>query len=257
MDLVYERRGSGEPLLLLHGLFGSWRNLRPLGQMLADKREVFLVDLRNHGDSPHDTQVGYGAMAADLLELTDQLDLRRVDLLGHSMGGKVAMEFAVRYPDRARSLVVLDISPAQSPPDHEGILRALAAADPASAGTREEIDRRLQSEIPSPAVRQFLLTNLVRDGSGYRWRMNLEALRHSYADLLAPVGNDGAFEGPALFLRGARSTHLPDEDIPLVRRIFPHARIDTIADAGHWVHVDAPGAVFEEVERFLQSPAGG
>jgi esterase len=256
VPLAYERIGKGPPLLLLHGLFGSGRNLRIVGRRLAAGREAVLVDLRNHGDSPHDTVVGYDVMARDLVGLLENLGMDRVDLLGHSMGGKVAMEFALSYPRRTRRLIIVDISPAASPPVHEKIMTTLCSSNPASALSREEMDRRLEPDIPSPVVRQFLLTNLVRDGGGFRWRMNLAALQRSYAELLVAVDGDRSFDGPALFVRGGRSDLLPERDYPLIRRLFPRSRIRTISGAGHWVHADAPDTFVAEVAGFLEASSG-
>lgn len=253
------------PLLIVHGLFGSADNWRTLAKAWAADplapREVLAVDLRNHGRSPWSDEMTYPALAADLLELLDDRGLASVAVLGHSLGGKVAMTLALTAPHRVERLVVADIGPQAYPSSQEDVLAALQAVDPTTCGTRGEVDARLAPAIGDVGTRQFLLKSLERlDAGGFRWRLNLAALaaaapalRQSVADALAAAGVVArpAVGLPTLALRGARSRYLRDEDLPAMAGWFPRLEVATIADAGHWLHVDQPAAVAARVATFL------
>jgi pimeloyl-ACP methyl ester carboxylesterase len=253
------------PLLIVHGLFGSADNWRTLAKAWAAgpvaPREVLAVDLRNHGRSPWSDEMTYPALAADLVELLDDRGLATVAVLGHSLGGKVAMTLALTAPHRVERLVVADIGPQAYPSSQEDVLAALQAVDPTSCGTRGEVDVRLAPAISDVGTRQFLLKSLERvDTGGFRWRLNLAALaaaapalRQSVPDALAAAGVAvrPAADLPTLALRGARSRYLRDEDLPAMSGLFPRLEVATIADAGHWLHVDQPAAVAARVATFL------
>lgn len=253
MHLHYRQYGSGPVLILLHGLFGSLNNWHSHALAFAGRFTVFAVDQRNHGASPHDPVSSYPAMAEDLREFMDVHGIDEAFLLGHSMGGKTVMQFAGKYPERARGLVVVDIAPRRYPPRHEEILNALMSVDPRDFATREEIDRAMASIIQKQAVRRFLTTNLVRDAEGrFAWRMNVPVLIASYEQLGAEIGLPVSFSGPALFMRGEYSSFLLPEDEEDIRGLFPAAEFVTIPGAGHWVPADSPGAFQESVFAFLE-----
>ena len=252
MDLNHKIFGEGPPLIIMHGLFGMLDNWQTLGKRWAEDYTVILVDLRNHGRSPHTEVHDYPSMATDLMEFMGRKGLYQAHILGHSMGGKTAMQVALHYPDFVDKLIVVDIAPKSYQGGHEIILEALQELNLSTVTERDEADAALQARIDSYGIRQFLLKNLSRKkNGGYRWKMNLPVLVDHYEDVLANIEDGEAFEGPALFVRGDRSRYVPDEDIPEILDLFPFARVETITEAGHWVHAEQPDALFETVSAFL------
>ncbi|MCP5150507.1 MAG: alpha/beta fold hydrolase [Ectothiorhodospiraceae bacterium] len=245
--------GDGAPLLVLHGLFGSGTNWRTIARRLAERHRVVLVDLRNHGASPHAPEMDYPLMAADVRALLDHLGLQRAALLGHSMGGKTAMRLALETPDRVERLCVVDIAPAPSNQDHQPVLAVLQALDLATIRRRADADVALSGSLPDPALRAFLLQNLVLATDGARWRIDLEAIAGNHAALTGfpdpPAG--ATYRGPTLFVRGARSDYLQPAHEPAIRALFPRAEMRAVAGAGHWVHAEQPVAFLETVLPFL------
>ena len=253
MKLHFRTVGEGAPLIVLHGLLGSLDNWQPLARRFAACFKVFAVDLRNHGQSPHSDDVSYDAMVADLDEFMRTHDLERAHLLGHSMGGKVTMQFALRHPDRVEKLVVVDISPRAYPPRHARTLAALLALDLHTFQRREELDAKLAQSVDDAEVRQFLLKNAGRDAhGGFRWKANIRALWESYERLTVAVTGETPCDRPALFVRGEKSDYVPAADNDLIRRLFPRAEFCVIAGAGHWVHADQPEAFFAWGLKFLK-----
>ena len=243
------------PLLMLHGLFGSASNWRTLGRRLADRRAVLAADLRNHGESPWCDTMAYVEMAADVRRLLDTLGCSQVDLLGHSMGGKAAMVFALCYPQRVRRLVVVDIAPVAYSPKLLAYVRAMQAVDLGRGATRGQADRQLAGEIASPAVRAFLLQNLRRAEGGLRWRVNLAALGAEMPVIsgFPDAVGQAAFTGRTLFVYGLRSDYVQPSMHAGIRALFPQARLHGIVDAGHWVHAEQPDALLAAVARFLSA----
>jgi esterase len=252
MQLHFERSGTGPPLIILHGLFGSLDNWRTLGKTFSQSFTVFAIDQRNHGRSPHSSVLTYQAMAEDVKQFLQQHNLSSAHLLGHSMGGKTAMQFAVTYPDRVNKLVVVDIAPKAYPPGHDDIFAALYALDVKTLRSRQEADAQLAQTIPESAVRQFLLKNLERDPSGsFRWRINLDGIYNNYAAILQGIESYHQFDKPTLFIRGGHSQYIRDEDIPAINNLFPQAQTITVPHVGHWVHAEAPQAFGKIVLDFL------
>lgn len=246
--------GHGEPVVILHGLFGSLNNWSTLGKRLAEGYRVHLVDQRNHGRSPHDPVHTYKAMAEDLFGYFRDNSVSSANLIGHSMGGKTAMEFALAHPEAVRRLVVVDISPRTTMSRHDAILDALTSLRPERFSSRENIDEALKAKIPDPAVRQFLLTNLKREEDGhYSWKMNLNALQKNYGEINRGIENGRTYTGPTLFLKGANSPYIGGEDTPLIRALFPKVEFQTIPGAGHWVHAEAPDEFLRVVGQFISS----
>jgi pimeloyl-ACP methyl ester carboxylesterase len=261
---------SGPRVVFVHGLFGQGRNWTTIARRIAeDGHRVTLLDLPNHGHSPWTERVDYGDMAefvaAELALLGDP-----VTLVGHSMGGKVAMHLALRWPERLRALVVVDIAPTDYPesggrtddPDEEAspfaaFIAAMQAMDLDSLQSRDEADRALRSAVPSTMVRSFLLQSLVRDGvgadGGWRWRLNLETLARDLGELRRfPDPPPGAtYDGPVLWIAGANSTYVLDSDRARMDELFPTTRLVRIKNAGHWVHSEQPEVFLETVRRFL------
>jgi esterase len=253
--LHFQAVGRGEPLVVLHGLFGSLENWAGISRRLGEHFEVFALDLRNHGRSPHLPDMDYPSMAGDVLDWMGGRNLARVSLLGHSMGGKTAMQLALQHPEAVRKLVVVDIAPRAYAPRHREILDALLTLDVSAYQNRLQMEEALAPAIPDRATRQFLLKNVGRDGHGaFFWKMNLPAIARSYDQLNQGLMEDHIFDGPALFVLGGQSDYVQPEDKPRIQRLFPRATFRTLATAGHWVHSEAPHVFVEAVLEFLASP---
>lgn len=255
MRLYHREYGAGPPLVVLHGVLGSSANWQTIARALADEFRVVTMDLRNHGRSPHAPTITYPEMVDDLLETLDHLGLQRTSLLGHSMGGKVAMALALAHGDRVDKLVVADMAPVPFTFRPSAILAALREVDLDALGSRQDADAALRGAIPDRRVRGFLLQNLTRAHGRFRWRINLPALeRHSrdLADFPAPF-RDATFEGPTLFLRGEDSDYVQRRHEPRIRALFPKALIRTLDDTGHWLHAEAPERFTAAVRGFLET----
>jgi pimeloyl-ACP methyl ester carboxylesterase len=245
--------GSGPPLAILHGLFGSGRNWATIATRLGEHWRVIALDLRNHGRSPWAESMAYGEMAEDVHASLSARGYRRFALLGHSMGGKVAMVAALHRPEAVERLVVADIAPVVYPPRHLGLIRAMRDLDLAGVRRRAEADMRLATAVRDPAERAFLLQNLVLDDAAARWRINLGAIEREMPSLTGfPTMPPGVvYPEPALFVGGERSDYLRPEYETKIRRFFPNARIERIPKAGHWLHADQPRSFLDLVEAFL------
>jgi pimeloyl-ACP methyl ester carboxylesterase len=256
---TYGPDAGAPPLVILHGLLGSSGNWHTLSRTVFGKRfRVYALDQRNHGRSPHATPHTYPAMAQDVVNFLDRHGLGAAHVLGHSMGGKTAMEVALAHPARVRRLVVADMAPTAYPPQHQPILDALARLDPSAYDRRDAIDAALAEDVPDTVMRQFLLKNLDYDADTgtYAWQMNLPAIRDDYDAVIAATEGQGrTFDGPALFVRGGHSDYVADDDLPAIRARFPQARLATIDGAGHWLHAEAPEAFARTVMDFLAEDA--
>lgn len=254
MELNYKEFGQGEPLIILHGLFGTLDNWQTLAKRFAENYTVFIIDQRNHGKSPHTEEHSYALMAEDLRKFMESNFMFKAHILGHSMGGKTAMKFALTNPDMVDKLTIVDISPKENEGGHEAIFEALFSLDLAKIQSRTEADEQLAKSMKDVGVRQFLLKNLTREKTGgYRWKMNLSALHTHYQEILAEVTGEEIFEGESLFIRGGKSDYVLDADIPQIMEYFPAAKIETVANAGHWVHAEQPEELFRLVSDFLES----
>lgn len=254
MKLHYQRQGQGKPLIILHGLFGSLENWGAQSKVLAEHYDVIAVDLRNHGRSPHADDTRYTSMSRDILELTEDLELKQVLLMGHSMGGKVAMQFALEHPGHVEKLVVVDIAPVEYTPRHDAVIAGLNAIPLDSLKSRSEADTILSGHVEDAPTRAFLLKNLYRnEHKTFAWRMNLSALARGYADIgAAPEVVTEPYSGPVLFIKGGDSDYLlPQHQKPIQAR-FPNAGFKIIAGAGHLPHVEKPVAFTRLVEQFLK-----
>lgn len=266
MQLNFQQFGSGHPLIILHGLYGSGDNWLTIGKSLSGVSQVFLMDQRNHGTSPHSDTMDYPSLSADLKEFMDHTGIRQAALLGHSMGGKAAMWFAAENPGRVSRLIVADISPRSYLNDtgssnhsgqHDEILLALRSMDLKALTTIGEVDHDLEKYLPDKRLRQFLLKNLRKTESGHlEWKINLTAISRnisSLADGLDNFVNQGMSlsQFPVLFIRGEKSSYILEPDLVLIRRLFPLARIMTIKNAGHWLHAEEPELFTGIVRKFL------
>lgn len=254
MDLFYKTYGQGEPhLIILHGLLGSGRNWHTVCQALAERYHLIVPDQRNHGLSPHSERHTLAGMVADVVALQDHLQSAPSYVLGHSMGGLVAMDFAFAHPERLHGLIVVDIAPRPHRATVAFVLEAMAAIEISRFQNKSEVDEALAKGIEDPLVRQFVLTNLQAEGDHLRWRINLPALRAFLVESQAyKPAADQRYDGPTLFIRGERSPYIRNEDLPLIRQHFPTAELATVQNAGHWVHYEAPETIIHLIDTFLR-----
>ena len=251
LTLNYQIQGEGQPLIILHGLFGMLQNWGAQTKALADQFQVISVDLRNHGRSAHADTISYALMAADLRQLIADLGLHNVTMLGHSMGGKAAMQLACEADSPIRRLIVADIAPVSYPNHHSNVFAGLKSVDLQALKSRQEADRILAAHIEEASVRAFLLTNLYRDGDRFAWRMNLDALDQQYSEISRAPELQHPFSGPTLFIKGGNSDYIVPAYQQEILRWFPNAGYKIIAGTGHWPHAEKPELFTGLVRRFL------
>ena len=244
--------GEGPPLVLLHGLFGAAKNLGLLSRGLSTQARVIAMDLRNHGDSPHGAAMDFATMAQDVADTCAALGVSRVRVAGHSLGGKTAMMLALTQPDLVERLAVLDIAPIRYDHDYDDYVKAMQTIDLHPGLSRGEADAALARVVKAAPLRAFLLNNLSL-GATPHWRVGLDEIGAAMPNLLTWHTPQGAapYAGPALFLRGGASDYVPDTAVPDIMRLFPHAAVETLEGAGHWLHADKPSQVLESLRRFL------
>lgn len=254
MEILHSRiLGKGTPFLILHGYFGMGDNWKSLGNRFAEFYEVHLIDQRNHGRSFHADDFDYEVMVEDLHNYITHYDLEKCILLGHSMGGKTAMLFAVEYPELVDKLLIADISPRAYEPHHNEILAGLNSIDFSVQNSRQLVDEKLSQLIPEAGVRQFLLKNVYwRTKGQLDFRFHLASLTENNPEVGVALPPFTSFEGATLFLAGGNSGYITKEEEPLIIAHFPNAEIITIPNTGHWLHADNPKLFFEEVMHFLK-----
>jgi len=254
MKLFFRHFGTGQPVIILHGLFGLSDNWVTFGRQLGEHYSVYIPDLRNHGQSPHSKVFDFPSLENDLNEFAEENGLEKILLIGHSLGGKTAMFFTLRHPELVRKLAVIDISLRKSPPgnDHQALLTAMMGVDFNAAKSRSDVEKQLQVTIKSGKLRQFLLKNVYwRDRHSLDWRLDLRSINDNLLSVFEGVDLPGIFPGPTLFIRGGRSDYIRDSDLDELKAKFPAAEVKTIANASHWVHADAPGEFYGLVKNFL------
>lgn len=250
MKLHYRKYGEGQPLIILHGLFGSSDNWQTLGKKFAENFEVYLVDQRNHGHSPKSTEFNYQLLSDDLYNLIRDLELENIILVGHSMGGKTVMTFAQKYPEFIEKLIVVDIGPKAYPMHHNIILEGLNSLDLSIIKSRGQADKQLSIFIEDNGVKQFLLKNLFWVEKGQLgWRINIPVLENKMPNIIAAIP-DKIVETPTLFIRGEKSNYIVEDDFQNIYDQFPNSEIETIYDAGHWVHAENPFSFYNMVKDF-------
>lgn len=254
MNLFFRHFGSGKPVIILHGLFGQSDNWVTFGRQLASSFSVFIPDLRNHGQSPHASVHTYPAMTEDLREFMEQHEIAQALLVGHSMGGKAAMNFALEYPDMVEKLVVVDISPKKYPERniHTRVITQMLSIELEEVKTRTEVEKILESQLMDLRIRMFVLKNLYyRIPGQLAWRLNLDAINHNLDQLFDGIDSLHSFDKPTLFIKGGESDYISENDMPMIRRLFPKANLKTISGASHWVHADAPEELLFLLKDFL------
>lgn len=242
----------GTPLVILHGLFGSSTNWRSIAQQCAMLRPVFTLDLRNHGRSGWHDNMNYPAMAADVVAFMQQQGIGSAHILGHSMGGKVAMVVSLTVPEQVASLTVADIAPVDYAPTLIAYIKAMRSLDMCAMQSRADIDLALARTISHEKSRAFLLQNLTRADGQYRWRLNLDVLAEHISEISGfPDYAGRQYSGPGLFVHGAQSDYVQPDHEAVIRRYFPAAELSCIKQAGHWLHVQQPQIFLERLHRFL------
>ena len=248
-----QKLGDGPPLLIVHGLFGSGDNWRTIGKSFSSHYTVYLIDLRNHGQSFHSDTMSYSDMAMDIKSFCDGYGLEKVTLIGHSMGGKVGMQVSHDYPELLEKLIVADIAPKRYPPQHDDILAGLSAIDFDQVQSRSDILEVLKVHISSVMVQQFLLKSMVCDDKGCRALINIPVIRDQYESIAAaPAFLDGfQSQTPTLFLAGEVSTYILSSDHALMQQYFKSMHVVTVPKAGHWLHAEAPQFCIDVIDSFL------
>ena len=247
--------GEGQPLLILHGFLGMSDNWKTLGTQYSENGfEVHLIDQRNHGKSFHSNEFNYDVLSDDVVRYMEHHNITSAYVLGHSMGGKTAMQLATSHPDRVKKLIVADIAPKFYPPHHDFIFNGLSHLDFDNIADRREADDELSKHIKEKGIRQFLLKNLYwveKDRLGFRF--NFEVLKDRMEEIGENISGSAVYDGPALFLRGDRSEYIQPKDFAEIKRHFPKATIETIDKAGHWLHAENPRQFYEKSFTFLNS----
>jgi pimeloyl-ACP methyl ester carboxylesterase len=249
---IYGQEKPGIPLLVFHGLFGMLDNWGSFGKEMGEIFPVHLLDLRNHGKSFHSPEMSHDDLAHDILHYMEFHGLEKINLLGHSLGGKAVMQFAIKYPIKVNKLIVVDISPKAYPPHHQGILKALESVDFSTATSRQQVEEVLSQFIPEKSVILFLTKNLYwTDDKKLDWRFNLKTLSEKYEEFVSNAIKFGVYSGETLFIAGEKSHYILPQDEFQIKQQFPNSSVVTIKNAGHWVQAENPTDFNEVVKNFL------
>lgn len=266
MELSYRKSGSGNPMIILHGLYGSGDNWYSFARDFTGTNTVYLIDQRNHGNSPHNVVHDYNSLSDDLYEFINAHHIDKSIFIGHSMGGKTALNFGLRHPEKVEKMIVVDISPLGYSEDsesaeihiHRHIITSLLSIDIQNIKDRSEADRKLGLSISSRAIRQFLLKSLKRKTDGkFEWALNIEALAGNMSAIFEGVIREDVTDPrsipvfPLLFIKGGKSGYIGEADINAIHHYFPHSQLITIPNAGHWVHSEQPQALISAVKKFI------
>ncbi|MDW3197151.1 MAG: alpha/beta fold hydrolase [Cytophagales bacterium] len=252
MILNFRTLGKGEPLIILHGVFGSSDNWQSQAKAFAEKYKVYLVDLRNHGNSFHSDAFDYQVMSEDVVALMTSESIEKAYVLGHSMGGKAAMFLASKYPDLVAQLIVVDIAPKHYLPHHQQIFEGFHSVNLSTLQSRKDADTQMSQMIKDFGVRQFILKNLHRDKEGkFSWKINLEAIEANIENVGVGLPKGYGYGGPVLFVGGSKSSYIQPEDEADIKARFPDSNVVTVEGAGHWVHAEKPAALIAHVLDFL------
>jgi esterase len=250
--IFYRQWGQGEPVVVIHGLFGSIENLGMITRLLKDEYSVYALDLPNHGRSSHVEKLSLVSMAESVVGWMDSIGLEKANFLGHSLGGKVSMEIALRYPERVTKLIVADIAPVSYPRRHDDVLAAFRAVELQQIKNRSEADTAMAVYVSEASTRSFLLKNLERKDDGWHWRINLDGLEADYEEFIK--GNSSGFPSymqPVLFIKGELSNYILPEHREHILKLFPNASVKIINNTEHWLHAEKPDIFTGIVKRFL------
>ncbi len=253
MKLNYKKFGNGKPLIILHGLMGALDNWQSIAKVLAENFAVYVIDQRNHGKSAHSNDFDYHLMANDLNDFLKEQAIETCIILGHSMGGKVTMNFALQYPEKVEKLIVADIAPAQYEDQHSKIIQAIKSVDLNIVQTRDEVQAQLSNKIHDISTVQFLMKGLYRDDSNkFQWRFNIQAIESNYDKISDFPEHQNQFHKPALFIKGSKSNYINSINYSSIAALFPNNEITEICNSGHWVHADNPNEFIKAVKDFIE-----
>jgi esterase len=254
MQLHFQHYGEGKPLIILHGLFGMSDNWVTLARRYADHYSVYTVDLRNHGKSGHHEVFNYEAMVDDLNEFMHDHDLKEAAFLGHSMGGKAAMQFSFDFPDMVTTLIVADISPDEYNHRHDLLIDIMLSVDLKNFSSRSEVEKELAAKDIDVRIRQFLLKNLYwKDRTSLGWKANLEVIGENLQHIFKALDSSDPFTKPTLFIRGSESPYIRDQHLPRIEKLFPGSTLETINGASHWLHAEYPEEFYNITLNFLKT----
>jgi len=255
MNLNFKSIGSGFPLVILHGLMGSLDNWQTIAKQLGAHFQVFIIDQRNHGRSPHSTEFSYELLVNDLLEFLQQQDIKKAHFIGHSMGGKVVMNLALEHPEIVEKLIVVDVAPVEYEDRHSQVFKALFAVDLKTLESRQQAEVILRSMLgDDEATVQFLMKGLYRDDDNkFEWRFNVQSLYDAYDEISSGITSDKPFEGETLFIKGEKSEYINASNFSEIIDLFPNNQLVEIPGAGHWVHAENPAVFMDAVSKFLLS----
>lgn len=252
MKLFYKQLGEGKPIIIIHGLFGSSDNWLTISKRLSEHYKIYLPDIRNHGLSPHSDDHNYQLMVNDIVEFINEHKIDKPVIIGHSMGGKIAMKLAIDYPDLIDKIIIVDIAPKMYQHEHKDYIETLLSINLNNVKSRDEVEKRLIDKIPDRGVRLFLLKNLYRkDDMSFGWRINLESIYRNIREIEGYT-TDSTSNIKALFLQGELSKYIKDSDYSLIKSVFPNSEIIKIENAGHWLHAEKPTEVYDAMANFLK-----
>lgn len=253
MELEFKHYGdvSNPPFIIMHGLFGMLDNWHYHAKLFGEKFSVYTVDLRNHGRSPHSNTMSYQAMSSDIAEFCKKHKLKNIILLGHSMGGKVAMQFSVDFPQLLSKLIIADIGPQAYPPGHEVYFKAFREIDFSKLNSRQEADEAFSKYESNLGIRMFLLKNIERTKNGFELKANIPAIEEAYPKITGKIYIPFPISTPTLFMRGEKSGYIRDKDVADIKKLFPFSKVVTIKNAGHWLHAENQDQFYQEVIDFL------
>lgn len=253
MKLNYRKMGQGAPVVILHGFLGTLDNWITVGRALSEDYTVYLVDQRNHGRSPHSDEFSYDILSQDLHIFLHEHNIAFPSIIGHSMGGKVAMNYTMKHSSSFRHLIIVDIAPRYYPVHHQKILEGLISMPFDQIQSRNDAELHLSKFIDSPGVRQFLMKNLERNKNGYSWKPNVKVLNRDIEKVGQEIFNDHVSTGSVYFIRGDKSDYIGKEDREMIKKMYPSSRILTIKDTGHWVHAEQQESFLKTVQAILKS----
>ncbi|NQZ83612.1 MAG: alpha/beta fold hydrolase [Colwellia sp.] len=249
--LNYQQQGSGPDILLIHGLLGSLENLNMVAKGLKDNYTVTSVDVRNHGNSFHENNMDYAVLAQDIINTMESLNIKNAHVLGHSMGGKIAMQLALSFPEKVNKLLVADIAPVTYPPHHNHIISGLKSLDLKNIKSRKEADKQLANFVDEASIRQFLLRNLTPNDGSFSFKCNIEFISNCYHQVMQAYSGLATFTGDTLFIKGGNSDYILAEHRAVIKKLFPNSKAKIIQGTGHWLHAEKTVAFNKIVNDFL------